>query len=104
MLAVIVAGYVLQRGIEGIALWRLGLEIHVWRRVDTWFRLITARRNPSLLLLTVFAAAGRPDLGFGAVAVWTGLCLLLHLVQLGQGLAEARGRSDEHTSELQSLM
>src|SRR3546814_16223660 len=29
MLAVIVAGYVLQRGIEGIALWRLGLEIQV---------------------------------------------------------------------------
>src|SRR3546814_18943870 len=53
MLAVIVACYVLQRGIEGIALWRLGLEIHVWRRVDTWFRLITARRNPNLLLLTV---------------------------------------------------
>jgi len=91
MLAVIIAGYVLQRVIEGIAIWRLGLEIHVWRRIDTWFRLVTARRNPNLLLLTIFAAAGRPDLGLAAVALWTVACLLLHLVQLRQGLAAARG-------------
>jgi phosphatidylglycerophosphate synthase len=90
MLAVIIGGYVLQRVIEGIAIWRLGLEIHVWRRVDTRFRLVTARRNPNLLLLTVFTAAGRPDLGLAAVAVWTAVCLLLHVFQLLQGLAAAR--------------
>lgn len=91
MLAVIVAGYVLQRVIEGIAIWRLGLEIHVWRRIDTWFRLITARRNPNLVLLTVFTALGRPDLGLAAVAVWTVICLLLHVLQLLHGLWAARG-------------
>jgi phosphatidylglycerophosphate synthase len=91
LLAVIIAGYVLQRVIEGIAIWRLGLEIHVWRRIDTWFRLITARRNPNLVLLTVFTAAGRPDLGLAAVAAWTALCLLLHVLQLLQGLLAARG-------------
>ncbi len=91
LLAVIIAGYVLQRVIEGIAIWRLGLEIHVWRRIDTWFRLVTARRNPNLLLLTVFTAAGRPDLGLAAVAVWTAVCLLLHVLQLLQGLLAARG-------------
>ncbi len=90
MLAVIVAGYVLQRVIEGIAIWRLGLEIHVWRRIDTWFRLVTARRNPNLLLLTLFTAFGRPDLGLAAVALWTVACLLLHVLQLWQGLAAAR--------------
>jgi phosphatidylglycerophosphate synthase len=90
MLAVIVAGYVLQRIVEGIAIWRLGLEIHVWRPIDTWFRLVTARRNPNLLLLTLFTAVARPDLGFAAVAVWTALCLLLHVFQLLQGLAAAR--------------
>jgi len=90
MLVVIVAGYVLQRVIEGIALWRLGLEIHVWRRIDTWFRLVTARRNPNLLLLTMFTVFGRPDLGFAAVALWTVICLLLHVLQLLQGLAAAR--------------
>lgn len=90
MLAVIVAGYVLQRVLEGIAIWRLGLEIHVWRRIDTWFRLVTARRNPNLVLLTLFALFGRPDLGFAAVALWTAVCLLLHVLQLLQGLAAAR--------------
>jgi phosphatidylglycerophosphate synthase len=90
MLAVIVAGYVLQRVVEGIAIWRLGLEIHVWRPIDTWFRLVTARRNPNLLLLTLFTAVARPDLGFAAVAVWTSVCLLLHVFQLLHGLAAAR--------------
>lgn len=90
MLAVIVAGYVLQRVIEGLAIWRLGLEIHVWRKVDTWFRLFTARRNPNLVLLTIFALFGRPDLGLAAVALWTAVCLGLHVLQLLQGLAAAR--------------
>ncbi|MEQ8355219.1 MAG: CDP-alcohol phosphatidyltransferase family protein [Kiloniellaceae bacterium] len=89
-LAVIIAGYVLQRVIEGIAIWRLGLEIHVWRRVDTWFRLVTARRNPNLLLLTLCTAFGRPDLGLVLVAIWTAVCLALHGAQLLQGLAAAR--------------
>lgn len=90
MLAVIIAGYVLQRVIEGLAIWRLGLEIHVWRKVDTWFRLFTARRNPNLVLLTVFALFGRPDLGLAAVAVWTALCLVLHGLQILQALVAAR--------------
>ncbi|WP_420347735.1 CDP-alcohol phosphatidyltransferase family protein [Pelagibius sp.] len=90
VLTVIVAGYVLQRAIEGIAIWRLGLEIHIWRRIDTWFRLVTARRNPNLLLLTLAAAAGRPDLGLVAVALWTAVCLLLHALQLLQALQAAR--------------
>ncbi len=90
MLGVIIAGYVLQRVIEGVAIWRLGLEIHVWRRIDTWFRLFTARRNPNLALLTLFTLFGRPDLGLAAVAVWTAVCLLLHVGQLLQALAAAR--------------
>ncbi len=90
MLTVIIAGYVLQRVIEGLAIWRLGLEIHVWRKVDTWFRLFTARRNPNLVLLTLFALFGRPELGLAAVAFWTALCLLLHILQILQALFAAR--------------
>jgi phosphatidylglycerophosphate synthase len=90
MLAVIIAGYVLQRVIEGVAIWRFGIEIHVWRRIDTWFRLVTARRNPNLLLLTLLTAFGRPDLGLAAVAAWTAICLLLHCLQLLQAYAASR--------------
>jgi phosphatidylglycerophosphate synthase len=86
-IAIILAGYVLQRIMEGIAIKWLGLEIHIWRPIDTLFRQITARRNPNLILLTLFTLMGKPDWGLLAVAAWTGICLLLHGVQLAQGLA-----------------
>ncbi len=89
-IGIIVAGYVLQRVIEGMAIGWLGLEIHIWRRIDTFFREITARRNPNLVILTVFTLFGRPDLGLVAVAVWSGICLLLHVVQIAQAFAERR--------------
>ena len=84
LLGVIIAGYVLQRLMEGAAIGWLGLEIHIWRKIDTFFRQITARRNPNLALLTVFSLVGLPDWGFAAVAAWTAICLVLHGVQLVQ--------------------
>ncbi|MGE0149394.1 MAG: CDP-alcohol phosphatidyltransferase family protein [Parvibaculaceae bacterium] len=86
----ILGGYVLQRMMEGIAIKWLGLEIHIWRPIDTHFRQITARRNPNLLILTVFTLAGRPDWGLLAVAWWTVICLVLHGLQLGQALIARR--------------
>jgi len=82
VLAVIIGGYVLQRVVEGASISVLGLEIHIWRRIDSLFRQITARRNPNLIILTLGALFGRPDLGLIAVAVWTALCFVLHLIQL----------------------
>lgn len=90
VLSAILGGYVLQRIMEGIAIKWLGLEIHIWRPIDTLFRQITARRNPNLIILTVGAIAARPDLGLIAVAIWTVACLLLHLLQLVQALIEHR--------------
>lgn len=89
-LGIIIGGYVLQRVMEGIAIKYLGMEIHIWRPIDTVFRQITARRNPNLLILSVFFIAGLPDTGLIAVAVWTGLCLTLHAVQVAQALAAKR--------------
>ena len=84
VLGVIIAGYVVQRIVEGIAIAFFKIEIHVWRPVDTFFRQITARRNPNLVLLTVGAAAGRPDWGLIAVAAWTAISLGVHLLQIVQ--------------------
>jgi phosphatidylglycerophosphate synthase len=86
----ILGGYVLQRIMEGIAIKWLGLEIHIWRPIDTLFRQITARRNPNLVILTISVLLGRPDLGLIAVAVWTVLCLVLHGLQLLQAFAARR--------------
>ncbi len=87
MLTALIGGYILQRIMEGIAIKALGLEIHIWRPLDTFFRLITARRNPNLVILTVVTLAiGRPDIALEAVAWWTIICLVLHGIQLVHAL------------------
>jgi phosphatidylglycerophosphate synthase len=85
-------GYVAQRLIEGAFILRFKMHIHVWRRFDSRFRLITARRNPNMLILFVFLLIARPDWGIEAVAIWTALSLAVHLVRLFQA-AFARQRS-----------
>lgn len=98
LLAVIIGGYVLQRMAEGLFIARHKLEMHIWRRWDSRFRLITARRNPNLVILTVAMVADAPGTGITAVAVWTALCLGVHLLQILQ--AEVARRSGPLTSWL----
>jgi len=89
----IVIGYVAQRLIEGIFVRRYGMHIHVWRRIDSQFRLITARRNPNMAILVIALLFGRPDLGIELVALWTILSLIFHAVRLAQANARRdRGR------------
>jgi len=93
VLAVIVAGYVLQRIEEGVFIACFGIEMHIWQRFDSRFRLVTARRNPNLLLLTASILIGRPDLGIVAVAIWTAASLGVHALRLLQAaLARRRGK------------
>ncbi|MBV9834505.1 MAG: CDP-alcohol phosphatidyltransferase family protein, partial [Alphaproteobacteria bacterium] len=64
-----------------------------WRPLDALSRLVTARRNPNLVLLSVAALAGRPDIGLAVVAIWTLLCLAFHSVRIIQAFAaRAAGR------------
>jgi len=44
-LGIIVGGYILQRGEEALFLHLFGMQIHIWRRFDSLFRQITARRT-----------------------------------------------------------
>ncbi len=81
---IIIVGYLAGRLMEGIFLFGFGIQTHIWRPIDSFFRRITARRNPNLALLMVGALAGRPDLGFLAVAVWTIVSLSFHAVRLVQ--------------------
>jgi phosphatidylglycerophosphate synthase len=90
LFVIVVGGYVLGRLQEGLFLWLFRIEIHVWEAIDSRFRLVTARRNPNLFLLTIFALVGRPDLGMVAVAVWTVLSLLFHFIRIGQALHRRR--------------
>lgn len=88
---VIIAGYVLQRLIEGAFMRWYGMHIHVWEKLDSDFRLITARRNPNMVILFASMLIARPDLGLIAVAVWTALSLLFHAVRLLQAAVRHKG-------------
>ncbi len=100
-LVVIFAGYVIVRLMEGYFIRRFGFHLHVWRRFDSFFRLIVARRNPNLILLSAGWLLGRPDLGLLAVAGWTVVAIVVHAVQLAQ--AEwRRARGAQPVSWLQA--
>jgi phosphatidylglycerophosphate synthase len=78
----IIGGYVLQRVIEGVFMRRFGgMHIHVWQKIDSQFRLVTARRNPNMVILVAALAVGRPDSGLVLVAWWTIISLIFHAVR-----------------------
>jgi hypothetical protein len=90
LLWAIVGGYVAQRLVEGIFMRRNGrMHIHVWRPIDSKFRLITARRNPNMVILVAALLFGRPDVGVELMALWTILSLIFHAVRLAQATVQA---------------
>ncbi|MBB4641110.1 phosphatidylglycerophosphate synthase [Rhizorhapis suberifaciens] len=92
VMAVIIIGYVVQRLIEGAFIRSFGIHIHVWQKFDSIFRLITARRNPNMIILVVALILNRPDVGLELVAWWTALSCLIHAVRLAQAYsAKVRG-------------
>src|SRR3546814_2089562 len=94
LMAVIVIGYVLQRLIEGEFIRAFGMHIHVWRKFDSQFRLITARRNPNMVILVVALIFNRPDIGLELVAWWTIISLVVHAVRLAQAYITRLGGRD----------
>lgn len=90
MLAVTVIGYVVLRLQEAAFILLFGMQMHVWRRFDSRFRLVVARRNPILIILSLAAIFGEPGWGMVAVAAWTLISVLVHLVQIGQAVMAKR--------------
>jgi phosphatidylglycerophosphate synthase len=83
----IVIGYVSGRLAEGAFLAWLGkFGIFCWRPIDSYFRLITARRNPCMILLTIGAILGRPDWGLFAVTIWTVATSLFLIIRLSMAV------------------
>lgn len=100
VMAVILIGYVVQRLIEGAFIKTFGMHIHVWQKFDSQFRLITARRNPNMIILVVALLLGRPDKGLELVAWWTVISCAVHAVRLAQAYA-MRGAGAKVTSWLE---
>jgi len=82
----LVGSYVLGRLAEGVFLFLGECSVFTWRPFDAWFRLVAARRNPCLIILSFSALSGRPDLGFTTVVAWSAFCTLVLLVRLVQGV------------------
>ena len=82
------AGYLLGRLLEGVFMLAFKMEIHSWRPIDSFFRTITARRNPNLILLSLGTLIGRPDWGLVFVAIWTLCSIAFHTVRLLQACGQ----------------
>jgi phosphatidylserine synthase len=89
---IVVGGYIVGRLLELLFNTLFRIQIHTWRPIDSFFRLITARRNPNIVILTLATLAGRPDVGFLLLALWTGISVLFHGIRLLQAAA-SRGDS-----------
>jgi len=86
------AGYVGGRLCEGLFhLWIGRFSLFLWQPLDSFNRLITARRNPNLLLLTITWALGNPAAGLWAVVGWHLLSTLFLLGRCLQGWQARRG-------------
>mgnify|MGYP001820108649 FL=1 len=83
----VMTGYIAGRLVELV--FKQFLEssgIFCWQPIDSCFRLITGRRNPNLVLLTVSLFFGRPDIGLLAVCLWTALSSVFLLARLAMGI------------------
>ncbi len=63
-------GYIGGRVCEGVFLWLASFDMFIWRKFDSFNRLVTARRNPNLILLSCSWLINQPELGFLSVVIW----------------------------------
>jgi len=84
-LIAILIGYVVDRIVEGIFLGQFKMHIHVWTKFNSGLRFFIARRNPNtfIMMIGMILTVINPMAGvwaFGAIAVWTWLCILANTV------------------------
>ena len=83
----IVIGYLIGRLTEKMfKVWVGTFGVFCWRPLDSYFRLITARRNPCMILLTVSVLVDRPDWGLAAVVSWIIFSSIFLVIRLGMAL------------------
>jgi phosphatidylglycerophosphate synthase len=75
-------GYVTGRLCEGAFKFAAPFSLFLWRPFDSVNRLVTARRNPNLLLLSLAWIAQTDDVGLLLVALWTLISTLVLAVRV----------------------
>lgn len=91
--AVMLAGYIGGRLCEGVfEKWIAPFPIFLWQPVDSLNRLITARRNPNLLILSAGLLAGQPAAALVVVVAWHVLSTLFLAARLGMAWKAKRDK------------
>ncbi len=100
---VVLAAYVGGRFCEGaFEMWVAKFRLFLWKPLDSYNRLITARRNPNLVLLTFSLVIGRPDIGLYLVVIWHVLSTVFLMFRLYQAFQEKK-RNGELTTWLNTI-
>lgn len=69
---IMLIAYVAGRAFEGLfQLFFNDISIFCWRPIDSYHRLVTARRNPCLVMLSIAMLFALPEIGFLLVVAWT---------------------------------
>ena len=98
LFGLILIGYIGGRLCEGVFQFCVAsFDIFIWRPLDSFNRLITARRNPNLVLLTLGWLAGRPDIGLLSVVLWHLLSTGFLSVRVAMGWLSRRSRGPLHS-------
>ena len=84
---VMLVAYIVGRIFEGLfQLFFNDISIFCWKQVDSYNRLITARRNPCMILLTISLFAYGEIWGFVWVVMWTVISTLILAVRFFTGV------------------
>ena len=88
MVQLIVGGYLAGRALEALFHGLGSCSLFAWRPFDAYCRLITARRNPCLIILSSALLCGRPDWALYGVAWWTAASSALMALRLIYALTQ----------------
>lgn len=94
VLAWVLGGHIAGKLVEQAFISTFGLKIHVWEKFDSTFRLITARRNPNVVILTVGLLLAGPGIAYLALLAWIWLSLAIHVFRYVQALFERWSGTD----------
>ena len=82
LLATIIAAFFMLHAMEAFLERRYGFPLSLWRRFDSRFRLISARRNVNILILGISLVLMRPEWGIQWVAFWSLTTVIVYAARL----------------------
>ncbi len=86
----ILGAYVVGRAVEISFHLLFGFNAFLYARFDSLFRLVVARRNVILLIMSGGLILGVPTAAFIACAAWSVLSTLVQLIRIGQATLRSR--------------